>query len=80
MIAMELIDFTLSEYVRDSFMLGKDRAILTVGHFSTEEPGMKYCLEYFPKAIGEDIPMWFVSAGDMYHYISRQDFNSHSPA
>lgn len=45
MIAMELIDFTLSEYVRDSFMLGKDRAILTVGHFSTEEPGMKYCLE-----------------------------------
>ncbi len=73
LMAMELVDFTLTEYVRDSFMLGKDRAILCMGHFNTEEPGMKYCLEYFPKAIGEDIPMHFVSAGDMYTYIKRPE-------
>ncbi len=71
LVAMELIDFTLTEYVRDSFMLGKYRAILCMGHFNTEEPGMKYCLEYFPKAIGEDIPCTFVSAGDMYTYLKN---------
>ncbi len=69
LIAMELIDFTLTEYVKDSSQLQKNRSILCMGHFNTEEPGMKYCLEYFPKAIGEDIPTEFVKAGDMYEYL-----------
>ncbi len=71
LICMELIDFTLAEYVRDSAQLGRKRTALTAGHFNTEEPGMKYCLEYFPQVIGEDIPMTFVQSGDMYHYLTK---------
>ncbi|MDN6162255.1 MAG: Nif3-like dinuclear metal center hexameric protein, partial [Atopostipes sp.] len=40
-LAMELIDFTLSEYVLDSNMLSQNKTILTVGHFNLEKIGMK---------------------------------------
>lgn len=54
---MELIDFTVSEYIRDSAMLGMPKAILAVGHFNTEEPGMEYMVHYIPEALSEAIPL-----------------------
>ena len=68
----ELIDFTLSEYIRDSSQLGQNRAIIAIGHFNIEEPGMAYMATYIPAALGTDkIPVTFVKSGDMYHYIIR---------
>lgn len=71
MIAMEMVDFSLMEYVRDSGQLGYNKAILCPGHFNTEEPGMEYCLEYFPKILGPDLPVWFVPSSDNYKYLLR---------
>lgn len=68
-ITMELIDYTVSEYVRDSAMLGIDKAILAIGHFNVEEPGMKYMLEYLDDAIEEHIEAHFVPSTDMYQFI-----------
>ena len=68
-ICMELIDYTVSEYVRDSAMLGIDKAILAIGHFNVEEPGMEYMLEYLDDAIGEHIDAHYVQATDMYQFI-----------
>lgn len=66
----ELIDYTLSEYVRDSSQLNFDKSILALGHFNLEEPGMNYMATYIPKAIGEAVPCQFVKSGDMYHYVT----------
>ncbi len=69
-LAMEIVDFTLSEYIRDTNMLTKSKTMLTFGHFNLEEPGMKYMITYLPKAIGTDqIPCHFIQSGDMYHYL-----------
>ena len=69
LIAMELTDYTVSEYVRDSAMLGQDKAILAIGHFNVEEPGMEYMLEWLDEAIGEKIEAHYVQATDMYQFI-----------
>ena len=66
---LELIDFTLTEYIKDSSQLGQDKAILAAGHFNLEEPGMKYMLEYLDDAIGGHIDAHFLQAGDMYTYM-----------
>lgn len=71
MIPLECIDFTLSEYVRDSQMNGMPKAIFALGHFNAEEYGMKYMTEYLKDALGEDIPAVFIQSGDMYTYAVR---------
>ena len=71
-LTMELIDFTLSEYIRDSSMFNLDRSIIGMGHFNLEEPGMEYMLKYLPKAIGEDLPMYYFQSGDNYEYVVKK--------
>ncbi len=71
LIPLELIDFTLSEYIRDAQMNGIPKAIFALGHFNAEEYGMKYMVEYLNEAIGETIPAVFIQSGDMYTYVTR---------
>lgn len=68
-IPLELIDYTLTEYVKDSAQLGMDRCILVPGHFNIEEPGMKYMEKWLDKALPEKIPFKYVQAGDMYEFM-----------
>ena len=70
-LTMEIVDFTLAEYIRDSSMLGMDRAIIGMGHFNLEEPGMEYMTTYLPAAIQADIPCSYIQSGDMYAYITK---------
>ncbi|MHC5375126.1 Nif3-like dinuclear metal center hexameric protein [Enterococcus sp. LJL120] len=70
LIALELIDYTLTENIHDRSFLNQDKAILTVGHFNTEEVGMEYMLEYLDEALGEKVPAHFIQSGDMYTYIT----------
>ena len=68
-LAAEIVDFTLSEYIIDSNCLKRNKAMISFGHFNLEEPGMKYMLTYLHKALKTDqIPIFFVPAGDMYQY------------
>lgn len=69
MLPLELIDFTLTVYVKDSAELGQDKAILAPGHFNLEEPGMKYILEWIDDALQEHIDTTYVQAGDMYTFL-----------
>ncbi len=75
-LAMELVDFTLAEYVRDADLSGDGIAIIGMGHFNIEEPGMQYMTKYIPKAIGEEIPCTFVQSGDTYQYITKNKWDS----
>lgn len=68
-ISLELIDYTFSEYVRDSGMLGRNKAIMALGHFNAEEPGMEYMVNWLDEAIGEHIEATYVKSGDMFRYL-----------
>jgi putative NIF3 family GTP cyclohydrolase 1 type 2 len=70
-ITLECTDYTFNEYVRDSAMLGLPKAIIMLGHFNTEEPGMKYMADtWLPKLVG-DIPVHFVQSGDVFNFYKK---------
>jgi len=72
-LCMELVDFTLSEYIIDSGQLGQDKSLISIGHFNLEEPGMEYMLTYLPKIIKEYVPMSFVKSTDMFEFIIKKE-------
>ena len=66
-LSMEIVDYTLAEYVRDAAENGP--VIIGIGHFNIEEPGMNYMVNWLNEAIGEPIPCSFVQSGDSTRYI-----------
>lgn len=69
-IPLEICDWTVSAYVRDAIAAGEPKAILEMGHFNVEEPGMRYMCEWLPEAIqNTQIPIRFIQSGDMFQYI-----------
>lgn len=70
LVTMEATDFTTSEYVRDSAQLGLGKAMICIGHFNVEEPGMEYMLRWLSRAIGADVPASFVASGDPWTYVT----------
>ena len=68
-ITLECTDFTFQEYIRDSAMLGLPKAMIMLGHFNSEEPGMKYMADTWLPKIIRDIPVHFVQSGDAFQYI-----------
>ena len=65
----ELIDWTTASGVRDAGQLGLNKAIMEVGHFNSEELGMKYFARLLKHEVPVDLPVIFVPAADMYQYI-----------
>lgn len=71
-IPLEIIDWTLSSYVRDSVSMGRSRAILEMGHFNFEEPGMRWMAEdWLPKLLDNAVPVHFVPSADSFSYIVK---------
>ena len=71
MIPLEIVDWTLAEYVRDAAQQGRGKAIIEMGHFNLEELGMKYMARWLPDVIGPGVPVEHLPAGDSFHYILR---------
>lgn len=69
LVAFEIVDWTLSACVRDAAQLGMPRAILEMGHFNTEELGMKHIARWLPALLGEPIPVRYLPSGDSFSYI-----------
>ena len=67
----EIVDWTIGEYVQDAVCLGKKRALLNVGHFNWEEPGMEYMAKWLPDVIGHEVPVHFIQSGNQYRWISK---------
>ena len=72
MIPLEIVDWTLSAYVRDSCQLNRAKAIIEMGHFNMEELGMQYMLEWLPEVIGAEVPLHYIQSGDSFSYILRK--------
>ena len=69
-LAMEMVDFTLAEYIIDSSQMDGSVSAISMGHFNMEEPGMEYMLEYLPGLV--DVPCHYVQSGDNYKYLTRK--------
>lgn len=65
----EMIDWTTASYARDAAQLGKNKAILQIGHFNWEEPGMEYAPVWLHNILGPDVPIQFIASGDPYQYV-----------
>lgn len=69
LLTLEMVDFTVCEYVRDAAMTGENRCIFALGHFNLEEIGMEYYAEYLREKFGWTIPVTFIQSGDAYSYF-----------
>ena len=65
-LAMEITDFTVAIYVRDSAQLGRGKRLLVPGHFNLEEPGMKWFAQVVMPVLVPEHKTTFVKAGDSY--------------
>lgn len=65
LIAGEVPQWETYEYVRDAVIQGKDKAVIFLGHVTSEEPGMEYCAQWL-KGFIKDIPVHFVESGPSY--------------
>jgi putative NIF3 family GTP cyclohydrolase 1 type 2 len=68
-IAGETVEWTLPLYIRDAAMLGKAKGMILPGHFVQEEAGMRWAVEWLRPIVGDELPISFVSAGDMFNYM-----------
>lgn len=71
MIPLEIVDWTLTEYVRDAAQQGRGKAILEMGHFNVEELGMKYMTRWLPDVLGPGVPVEYLPSGDSFRYLLR---------
>lgn len=73
LIPLEIVDWTLSEYIRDAAALGHPKAILEMGHFNFEELGMKYMTQWLPTVIDYAAEVIYIQSGDSFSYILRSE-------
>ena len=66
----EVVDWTIGEYVQDAITLGIKRALLNVGHFNWEEPGMEGVAEWLAEDLKHAVPVLFIQSGNQYRWLS----------
>lgn len=64
-IAGEVREWESVEYVRDTVALGGKKALILVGRYVSEDPGMQVCAEWLKTIVPEVASTW-ISAGDPY--------------
>ena len=64
-LAGEVPQWETYEYVRDAVSQNRKKAIIFLGHVTSEEPGMEYCAEWL-KGFLKDLPVNFVPSGPSY--------------
>lgn len=67
----EVVDWTIGEYVQDAITLGVRRALLNVGHFNWEEPGMEAMAEWMAEDLHHAVPVQFIQSGNQYQWYTR---------
>ncbi len=64
-LAGEVQQWETYEYMRDAVSQGRKKAIIFLGHVTSEEPGMEYCVQWL-KGFINNIPINFVKSGPSY--------------
>lgn len=64
----ELFDWSVVTYARDAAELHIPKAIMQVGHFNLEEPGMRYLAKKVAQLFPE-LPVHYTPSGDPYFFV-----------
>ena len=64
----DIVEWTISAYVRDAAALGINKSMLVLGHERSEEMGMKYLPQWL-QSIAGDIEVQFIDAGEPFTYL-----------
>jgi putative NIF3 family GTP cyclohydrolase 1 type 2 len=64
----EVVEWTVLSYIRDAVQLGHTKAMLSLGHFSMEELGMKTFADTLRTLLPSTVPVHYVPSGDIYDY------------
>ena len=67
----EVIDWTVLSYVRDAVDLGRNKAVINIGHFNWEELGMKYMKDWLSELVENKVEVTYVPSGDMYGFVTK---------
>lgn len=65
LVAGETREWETVEYARDAKDMGRNKALVLLGHCISEEAGMKHCSEWL-KSFVNDVPIKFIPTGDPY--------------
>ena len=65
LIAGESPQWETYEYMRDAVSQGRKKAVIFLGHVSSEEAGMDFCAQWL-KSFIKDIPISFVESGPSF--------------
>ena len=65
LVAGETREWETVEYVRDAKDMGRNKALILLGHSISEEAGMKHCSEWLKSFVNE-VPIKFIPAGDPF--------------
>ncbi len=69
-IPLEIVDYTVTTYVRDAATLGMNKVIYEMGHFNAEELGMKYLAKELNEVFAE-YDVQFIQSGDGFSYLTK---------
>ncbi len=64
LIAGEVSQWETYEYARDAVSQGRNKAVIFLGHVTSEEPGMEYCANWLKGFL--DFPIYFFKSGPSY--------------
>lgn len=64
----DIVEWTISAYVRDAAALGLNKSMLVLGHERSEEMGMKHLGEWL-KDITNEIEVMFIDSGEPFTYL-----------
>jgi putative NIF3 family GTP cyclohydrolase 1 type 2 len=65
LVAGEIPEWETVEYVRDAMLQGRHKALILLGHDTSEEIGMETCAEWLKKLLPE-MPVKYIPAGEPY--------------
>ncbi len=68
LIVGDITEWTVCAYINDAYQMGFHRAMLTLGHERSEEPGMKYLVPWLQKRFPK-LPITFVDAKEPFIYL-----------
>ncbi|GCE22948.1 hypothetical protein KDK_67480 [Dictyobacter kobayashii] len=64
----ETVEWQAGEYVRDAIATGQKKALIILGHATSEEAGMQYLVEWLQPKV-DDVKITFIPAGDPVQII-----------
>lgn len=68
LIAGEINEWELNEYVRDANAFGFKKAVIVIGHAASEEPGMRLMTKWIQARL-PNIPIQFLPTTNPFHYL-----------